>query len=187
MVSDLSFEKGMARKLAMARRDRAQSQFASQRACDMLVDFLYGSEGRAISGYMPIRSELDALPAMTALARYNELCVPVILGQHKPLIFHRWSPNAAMVEGPYGAQVPAFPRELVPEVVILPLLAFNKAGHRLGYGGGYYDRTLEKLRAAGTVQAIGLAFAGQETDDLPVEETDQPLDMVITEERVMIF
>ena len=90
-----------------------------------------------------------------------------------------------MVDGPFGASVPALGEEIVPEIVIVPLVAFDRQGGRLGYGGGFYDRTLEGLRARGPVLAIGFAFGAQEAEGLPLEPTDQPLDMIVTEKDVL--
>ena len=111
--------------------------------------------------------------------------VPVIPGEARPLVFHRWHPDARMVAGAFGALVPEASQEVVPEVLIVPLLAFDRAGYRLGYGGGFYDRTLEGLRARGPVTAIGFAFAAQEVDRVPTEPTDQKLDLIVTERGVI--
>lgn len=92
-----------------------------------------------------------------------------------------------MVEGPFGARVPAQPHFFEPEIVIVPLVAFDRRGGRLGYGGGFYDRTLQKLRQKRATLAVGFAYAAQEADDLPLEPTDQRLDLVITEETILDF
>ena len=92
---------------------------------------------------------------------------------------------AAGLPGTFGALVPAKGDWIVPEVLIVPLLAFDRRGYRLGYGGGYYDRTLEVLRARGPVTAIGFAFAAQEVDEVPIEATDQPLDLIVTERGII--
>ncbi len=86
-----------------------------------------------------------------------------------------------MVEGPFGAAVPASSEEVEPQVLIVPLVAFDSRGRRLGYGGGFYDRTLERLRSARPTWAVGFAYAAQESESLPEESTDQPLDAVVTE------
>ena len=108
--------------------------------------------------------------------------MPVVVGDGLPLEFHEWWPGAAMRRGAFGAEIPADGHILVPDLVLAPLLAFDRAGWRLGYGGGYYDRTLEQLRAARPVRAFGIAFAAQEIATVPVEETDQRLDGMWTEE-----
>ena len=90
-----------------------------------------------------------------------------------------------MVDGPFGAKVPALLDWVDPEILIVPLVAFDRYGGRLGYGGGFYDRTLQQLRAARATLAIGFAYSAQEADDLPLEPTDQPLDMIVTETGVI--
>jgi len=153
-----------------------------------LLDALAPHRGRPLAGYMPIRTEIDPRPAMAAMARFGPVGVPVIQGPGRPLIFRAWHPTAAMIEGPFGAPIPAQGPEIVPEVLIVPLVAFTPAGGRLGYGGGFYDRTLAGLRAQGStkhpVLAIGFAWAAQETADLPLDPTDQPLDLIVTEAGV---
>jgi 5-formyltetrahydrofolate cyclo-ligase len=136
---------------------------------------------------MPIRTEISPLAAMTEAAAYGPVGVPVIREAGQPLWFSRWEPECALVDGPFGAQVPALCQEMVPEIVVVPLVAFDRNGGRLGYGGGFYDRTLEGLRARGPVLAIGFAFGAQEAEDLPLEPTDQPLDMIVTERDVLTF
>ena len=98
--------------------------------------------------------------------------VPVIIKAGQPLKFSRWTPETPMVAGAFGAMIPETDAFFEPEILIVPHLAFNRAGGRLGYGGGFYDRTLEKLRAKRATFAIGFAFAGQETGDVPLETTD---------------
>jgi 5-formyltetrahydrofolate cyclo-ligase len=92
-----------------------------------------------------------------------------------------------MVAGPFGALIPEAGDDVVPEVLIVPLVAFDRAGNRLGYGGGFYDRTLEGLRAARPTFAIGFAYAAQEAEALPLEPTDQPLDAIVTEAETLLF
>ena len=147
-----------------------------------LLERIGPAAGRTIAGYMPIRTEIDPLPAMTALSEAGaRICVPVIAGAGLPLDFREWTPGCAMVEGPFRAMIPESGDWLTPETLIVPLVAFDAGLNRLGYGGGFYDRTLSRLRAGGPVAAIGFAFAAQELPGLPVEKTDQPLDAVVTE------
>ncbi len=143
--------------------------------------------GQTISGYMPIRTEIDPLPAMATLAISGPVGVPVIVGDARPLEFHRWQPGCALKDGPFGAQVPIEVAQITPSVVFLPLLAFDRRGARLGYGGGYYDRTLEILRTKGPVLAVGFAYSAQEIAQVPTEATDQRLDAVVTEKYVLEF
>ncbi len=179
--------KAEARKAAFARRKAAHAAYAGTAATDNLLDFLHPHLGKPMSAYMPIRTETDPLPAMAVLARSGALGVPVILGAGKPLEFRAWAPGIAMQDGPFGARIPMNAPLVVPQVVILPLVAFDARGYRLGYGGGYYDRTLELLRAKGPVLAVGFAYGAQELPDLPIEPTDQRLDAVVTETGATVF
>lgn len=111
--------------------------------------------------------------------------VPVIQGKDQPLFFANWVPEIALIRGPFGAFVPIDQVLMVPQIVIVPLVAFDRTGGRMGYGGGFYDRTLEGLRARGPVMAIGFAYGAQEVEKLPVEPTDQPLDLIVTERGVI--
>jgi len=178
-------EKAEARKAGFARRKAA---FAARTPgqCDHLTRVLSAHKGAILAGYMPMRTEIDCLPAMAAhVAAGGQVAVPVILGPARPLVFHAWTPDAAMVAGDFGALIPEAGAVLVPSVLIVPLLAFDRRGYRLGYGGGFYDRTLEGLRQRGPVTAIGFAFAAQEVDRVPTDLTDQPLDLIVTEDGVL--
>lgn len=165
------------RTLAASDDSAAREAEASVAAVKRLVVEEFGAGMAVLSGYMPMRSEIDPLPAMRAHA--GPVCVPVVTGRAQPLVFHRWTPEMPMVEGSFKALIPAVAEELVPEVLLVPLLAFDRRGYRLGYGGGFYDRTLAGLRARGRVVAIGLAFAAQEVEAVPCEPTDARLDAIV--------
>jgi 5-formyltetrahydrofolate cyclo-ligase len=111
--------------------------------------------------------------------------VPVIDGAGLPLRFHAWRPGVCMVAGPFGVAVPEAGEDILPEVVIVPLVAFDRSCARLGYGGGFYDRTLALLKARAPVHAVGFAYAAQEATALPCEATDLRLDAIVTEEAVL--
>jgi len=144
------------------------------------------ARGHVIAGYMAMRTELDPLPAMTALHEAGaRLCVPVMAGKGLPLDFRAWAPEAAMIDGPFGARIPEAGDWRVPDTLIVPLVAFDAACNRLGYGGGFYDRTLARLKAHRPVRAIGFAFAAQCLPALPTEATDVALDSVVTERGVI--
>lgn len=185
MDDDLNAIKAAARKAAFARRRVAFEALGPDHA-GVLADVLAGQGGKILSGYMPMRTEISPLAAMRAHAVTGPVCVPVIQGKGLPLRFARWTPDGAMVDGPFGAQVPGRLEWLEPAVLIVPLVAFDRRGGRLGYGGGFYDRTLAGLRARGPVVAVGFAFAAQEAEALPLEATDQPLDMIVTEAEVIV-
>lgn len=183
-MTDLVAVKAAARKAAFATRKEAFAKGQGQ-AAEILADFLGAHSGQALAGYMPMRTEIDPLPAMAA--HVGAVGVPVILGAGQPLKFREWSPGATMVAGTFGALIPAEGGWVTPQVLIVPLLAFDARGFRLGYGGGFYDRTLEGLRARGPVLAVGFAFAAQEVDAVPIEDTDQRLDVIVTENGIRAF
>ena len=184
-MTDLIPDKGAERKRAAARRKMAHEQASDPGQA--LIRHMPGlSEGAAVSGYLPIRSEIDPVPLMTRLFDLGHpICVPVIEAQAAPLKFRAWSPDAALIEGAYGAAIPETGDWVEPDVLLVPLLSFDRRGFRLGYGGGFYDRTLQELRANKTVMAIGLAYADQEVDAVPIEPTDQRLDAILTEQGLI--
>ena len=142
--------------------------------------------GAIVSGYLPIRTEIDPVPLMTALAaRGHRVSVPVIEARGCPLKFREWLPGIELVDGPFGASVPAAGEWLEPAFLLVPLLSFDRRGYRLGYGGGFYDRTLERLRSRGPVTACGVAYTAQQVECVPIDATDQRLDAVATEAGVM--
>jgi len=183
-MNDLIAIKAKARKAAFARRKGAFDTARPGQA-GVLSEILAGYRGVALAGYMPIRTEISPINAMSEAAAYGPVGVPVIREAGQPLWFSAWEPDCDMVAGPFGAFVPALGVEIIPEILIVPLVAFDRNGGRLGYGGGFYDRTLEGLRARGPVLAIGYAFEAQEASGLPLEPTDQPLDMIVTENGVI--
>ena len=154
---------------------------------DRFLATLTPRAGIAISAYWPIGSELDTQPLMAALhARGHRLALPVLQGRGRPLLFRAWAPGEPLVKAGFGLSEPAADRDvLVPALLIVPLLAFDRRGYRLGYGGGFYDRTLAGLRAASPagepIVAVGVAFAAQALPEVPVTGTDEALDWVITE------
>ena len=175
--------KDTARKAAKARRKAAKVTHpdAADAAMAVFLDAVPISADDIVSAYRPIFSELDPTLLMQVLhERGIRLCVPVIVGQAQPLVFRAWSPGARMEVGAFGAEIPVDAPEVIPTLLIAPMLAFDRSLWRLGYGGGFYDRTLEGLRARGRTRAFGYAYAEQEMDAVPIEPTDQPLDGVVT-------
>ncbi|GAA0526219.1 5-formyltetrahydrofolate cyclo-ligase [Rhizomicrobium palustre] len=142
-----------------------------------------------VSGYCACRSEADPKALMAALAsRGLHLALPVIVQKAAPLRFHRWQEGDELVLHRFGVAEPLPTADIVePDVLLVPLLAFDDAGYRLGYGGGFYDRTLAALRAKKPITAIGIAYAGQRIDHLPRDAYDQRLDAVLTEEGLTRF
>lgn len=185
-MTDLARIKAEARKAAFARRNGAHAAARGSDAA-LLSEILAGHRGVPLSGYLPIRTEIDPLPAMAEAAAHGPVAVPVILGAGQPLLFSRWAPDISLRDGTFGTSIPEHDDFIEPEILIVPLLAFDRHGGRLGYGGGFYDRTLQRLRARRATLAVGFAFDEQEAGTIPVEPTDQPLDMLVTQSRVLSF
>lgn len=175
-------EKAAARADAFARRKTAHATVDPAPAQGLLAGLLAAEQpGTVVSLYDPIRTEIDPRPAASAAGRLR-FAMPVVAGSGKPLLFREWTSGAVMVDGPFGVAVPLEGETMVPDVLVVPMLAFDARGYRLGYGGGFYDRTLADLRArGGKVRAIGFAYAAQAVPVLPVEATDEPLDAIVTE------
>lgn len=140
---------------------------------------------RVIAAYHPLGAEFDPRPALRELARQadaSRLALPVTLDRDRPLEFREWRIDAALSPDALGALAPGPHAEVVrPDLVLVPLLAFDRFGGRLGQGGGHYDRTLQALRAEGPVFALGIAYAGQEVERLELSAHDQRLDAILTE------
>lgn len=143
-----------------------------------------------VTGYWPMGDEFDIRPTLEAFhARGRAIGLPIVLGRGRPLMFRSWEPGDALVSGGFGTSIPSADRdEVVPGLLLVPLLGFDRRGYRLGYGGGYYDMTIAALRARGHgVTAIGVGFAAQEVEALPVESFDQRLDAIVTERECLSF
>lgn len=173
-------DKSALRARALAARAAGGDQDALTRH---LTAALAPHRGAVLSGYWPMRGEADPRPAMAA--HDGPVCLPVVPGRAMPLIFRQWD-GGPLVDGPFGTAHPADSQPVLrPDVLIVPLAGFDLGGNRIGYGGGYYDRTLQLLRESGRATAIGLAFAVQELPDIPAEPFDQPLDLIVTDRRII--
>jgi 5-formyltetrahydrofolate cyclo-ligase len=182
--------KGDLRTAALARRDAlsveeraAAAQAIAARGLPLAI-----KPGTVVAGYSPIRNEIDPAPLMQTLAAKGaRLALPVVPARGKSLIFRAWTPNARLMLGPLGILEPSpAAAELVPDIVLVPLAAFDRAGHRIGYGAGHYDFTLDHLRKRKTL-SIGLAFAAQEIPAVPAASHDVQLDLVLTENETIDF
>ena len=144
-------------------------------------------EGAVVSLYYPIKDDLDTEPLVAALIeRGVAIALPVTIKKKAPLTFRRYQPGDNLVDGAYGELIPDADAPVVtPTIIVAPLLAFTRAGGRLGYGGGYYDRTIEGARASSDVLAIGYGFGAQEVDAIPLSPLDQPMDWVVTEREAI--
>ena len=139
--------------------------------------------GDRVAGYAAIGTEVDVTPLLNRLAAVDwGLALPVVVGRDRPLLFRDWMPGQPLMPDRYGVPCPAGDaRPCRPAVLLVPLLAFDRRGYRLGYGGGFYDRTLATYRRQGAVSAIGIAFADQEVSAVPANDHDQRLDWIITD------
>ena len=185
MTTTLDERKRRLRAEAKVRRDAAAAAAAGagEAVCRNLRAAVALAPGSVVSAYWPMASELDPRPLMAALREAGHpIALPVVVAKGEPLLFRAWSPGDALVPAGFGTRVPGADRpELVPGVVLAPLLAFDRRGYRLGYGGGFYDRTLGALRSGAGVLAVGLAYRDQEVSEVPHGPGDQRLDWIVTE------
>ena len=189
----LAEEKRALRPRAAARREslhRHADEGAALAARAHFREHIDLAAGRALSAYLPVRAEFDPLPVLRyARSQGCSTCLPVVLGRGRPLSFRRWAPGEPLVEGTFGIAVPPPEADILePDVLLVPLLAFDNEGYRLGYGGGFYDRTLALCRTrTPETLAVGVAFAGQRVDRVPRSAEDERLDWIVTEEGARRF
>ena len=171
-----------------AKRCRAEAaaddpEAAGYALCERVLGALTFSEGCVVSAYWPIGSEIDPRPLMRHLHEHGHpIALPAVVGKGRPLVFRAWRPGDTLQPAGFGTREPVDDTpELEPRALIVPLLAFDRAGYRLGYGGGFYDRTLSLLRRGGGILAIGTAYAVQEVAEVPHGSDDRPLDWIVTE------
>jgi 5-formyltetrahydrofolate cyclo-ligase len=179
------------RTAALAKRDALsdeQRAAAAQAMAKRGVPFAI-EPGMVVSGYSPIRSEIDPAPLMRKLAGQGaRLALPAVLSRGKSLAFRAWSPDDRLMMGPLGILEPSpAAEELIPDIMLVPLAAFDREGHRIGYGAGHYDFTLAHLRKVKAITAAGTAFSLQEIKAVPALPHDVALDYVLTEKKVFDF
>jgi len=184
-------QKEQLRNEALARRDalpaaerQAGASVIAARAFPVAV-----APGAIVSGFMPMKSEINPLPLLKRLAADGaQLALPVVAGRGKPLIMRAWEFGSPLEAGVWGIRQPkAEAPEVDPDILIVPFAAFDRVGHRIGYGAGYYDMTIKRLRGLKSVIAIGIGFATQEIPRVPATERDARLDFVLTEREVIDF
>ena len=190
MTSSLTDIKKQARTSATQLRKAAHDEWSGRAPLALAAHAFPVSPTIAhkiVSGFFPYQSEIDTRPLLGKLAGDGwTTCLPIVIANGQPLQFRRWMPGEPTIAGVWGIpRPPDTSPELDPDVLIIPMLAFDRRGYRLGYGGGFYDRTLEKLRATKKVIAIGVAYSAQEVSDVPHGDHDQPLDYVLTEREVI--
>jgi 5-formyltetrahydrofolate cyclo-ligase len=188
-VETVSIQKAELRTTAQTRRDAllADGRKAAAEAIAARTFPLALTQGTIISGFMPLKSEINPLPLLQKLAEAGaRLALPAIAGRGKPLIMRAWEFGAPLDRGQWGIREPKPDAlEVEPDILLVPLLAFDRAGHRIGYGAGYYDVTIHRLRALKPVTAVGIAFAAQEVPKIPTTPRDERLDLVLTEREVI--
>ena len=183
---DVAEAKRALRERALAQRKAIAPEDAG-RAARALRDLALGAvpfpRGASIAGYWPLSGELDVQPLLGALSkRGHSTALPVVVARGQPLAFRTWKPGDGLERAGFGLSVPQREApELTPRVLLVPLLAFDSCGRRIGWGGGFYDRTIAALRAKGALLAVGVGFAAQEVSMVPTESFDVPLDWVVTE------
>ncbi len=143
--------------------------------------------GAIVSGFMPLKSEINPIPLMRKLASAGaRLALPAVAGRGKPLIMRAYAFGDVLASGQWGIREPKpEAAEVLPDILLVPLLAFDRAGFRLGYGAGYYDMTIAALRPRKTIAAVGLAYAAQEIAQVPTTPRDERLDLVLTERELI--
>ena len=189
MSDPIQTDKEQLRREALWRRDALPAD-ARQAAAEAIAARKFPlpiAPGTIISGFMPLKSEINPLPLLRKLAGQDaRLALPAVAGRGKPLIMREWVFGEPLIAGVWGIREPQPEAAAVePDILLVPLLAFDRAGHRIGYGAGYYDLTLAQLRTRKPIIAVGLAFAAQEVAAVPATPRDARLDLVLTEREVL--
>ena len=168
--------------------DRGKSE-AAKSLIKFADDLIPEAHRCVVSGYVPIGSEIDGMGLLEQLhGRGFTIGLPLVTAPATALTFLEYQPGDRLVKGDFDVLTPEHDvATVIPELLLVPLLAFDRRGYRLGYGGGFYDRTLAGLRRQVTIKAIGLAFSGQEADAIPHDGFDQPLDGVLCENGLIEF
>jgi 5-formyltetrahydrofolate cyclo-ligase len=184
-------EKAELRAAALAKREAMPAQQRADAASTIAArDFpVPVTKGAIVSGFSPMKSEINPIPLMRKLFDAGaQLALPVIVGRGKPLIMRAWKFGDPFKAGQWGIREPvAEAPEVYPDILIVPLAAFDRRGHRIGFGAGYYDMTIAALRAKKKVTAVGIAFSVQEIERVPSTDRDARLDFMLTEREVIDF
>jgi len=191
-VKDKTEEKNVLRvKATEARREAHTADVRGRAAAAVKANFLAAVElppAAVVGGYWPIGTEMDVRPLLEALHERGHTCGLPVVQRGQPLTFHRWRPQDRLVRGVFGIDIPDHKSPVVtPDVFLAPLLAFDAEGMRIGYGGGYYDRTIPALRARKPLLVVGIAYAAQEVERVPTDRFDQRLDWIVTEKAARRF
>ena len=191
--ADIAYEKKKLRETLLKKRASiplAATAIASQCVARHFADHPILAFAPSVAGYMAMRSEIDVLPVFDIMARYKKRTALPAVTPQKTLLFRRWQRGEPLVRHPtlHVEEPPATHETLIPAIILTPLVAFDALGYRLGYGGGYYDRTMEMLRRFDQPPLfIGVAYSAQEVERVPTEPADQLLDGILTELGVSMF
>lgn len=184
-------EKTRLRNASLARRDAlpANERAAAAETIAAREFPIAIKSGVRVSGFMPLKTEINPLPLMRRLAAAGALlALPAIAGRGKPLIMRGYAFGDEFARGQWGIREPKPEApEVDPDILLVPLAAFDRSGHRIGYGAGYFDMTINRLRSRKSVAAVGIAFAVQEIERVPATERDARLDLVLTERETIDF
>ncbi|MEE2995636.1 MAG: 5-formyltetrahydrofolate cyclo-ligase [Pseudomonadota bacterium] len=190
-IEKVDQEKSALRVELRRRRSKAHSirgpAAATALASRFLTHFGETIMGDIVAGYWPMKDEIDIRPVLNELANCSATAaLPLVMGREEPLTFRQWSPGDRLLRGDFGVSQPNFCSPVVvPDIVIVPMLGFDASGNRLGYGEGYYDRTLGKIRGKHGILTVGVAYDEQECEKIPVEVKDVPLDTIMTDRRTI--
>ena len=188
---DLAAAKAALRKEALARREgisEDEAQAFAERLATEGARFVAERKPQSVSAFWSIGAEPSTFPLLETLQRQNvPTALPIIEGRGKPLTFRLWKQGEPLAEAKWGIKEPLpQAQEVFPDLLFVPLAAFDRRGNRLGYGAGFYDRTLARLRAMKPITTIGIAFAIQELLSVPTHEADEKLDFVLTDREWII-
>ncbi len=190
-MNDAHASKAIVRRKLLTVRDALSKpdldKWSAKIAAQLLTSVPY-QDHQVFSGYWPIGNEVDVRPLMTMLNDKGlHGSLPVVVGEAEPLGFCTWSPGEPLVSAGFGTKQPKIKVEVVPTLILMPLLGFTRFGDRLGFGAGFYDRTLKELRSERDILAVGVAFSVQELQDLATEPHDERLDWIVTEKEAIKF
>lgn len=159
----------------------------SSQISDNTFNFFTRHDRGVVAGYWPVKSEVDVLPLLEKWRETGKkVALPVVVERNAPLSFYLWTPETPMRDSDWGIKEPYVGKDqaVLPDIVLVPLVAFDRQGRRLGYGGGYYDRTLRELSRIKSFITIGMGYASQECEMIPAEDHDVTLDYIVTEKEV---
>lgn len=187
-MPNMKSEQRAASRAARKALSRDQVTNGSQRIVRTILGTLPLTDFEVAAIYWPFGNEVD-LRGLAASQETVDLtfCLPIVEARGKPLMFRTWKPGDPVEPGVYGESIPVGGKWVLPQLLFVPLVGFDRAGNRIGQGGGYYDQTLAMLRSRGEILAVGVAFCVQECLNIDPEDHDEPLDRIVTEQETLVF